>query len=134
MAVVIVLVGTVELSVPREVTVVVTTLHTRAVVGVVELEMKDPDPIKVLVVLLTHHLGLVVRMARAFMPPEDMIAIAENKGMKFMQTMTIRNSDNIKVMEMVMVVNDMDRTAPVIAATVMGLWPNNLVPGNKKSL
>ncbi|KAH7177350.1 hypothetical protein DER46DRAFT_569018 [Fusarium sp. MPI-SDFR-AT-0072] len=82
MAVVIVLVGTVELSVPREVTVVVTTLHTRAVVGVVELEMKDPDPIKVLVVLLTHHLGLVVRMARAFMPPEDMIAIAENKGMK----------------------------------------------------
>lgn len=87
-----VLVGVVELSSSMEVTVRVATIHSREVVGVVELELEGPTSMKALVVLLTQHFGLIVRVTGAFMQPGDMTAMAENKAIKTIPTMINLNS------------------------------------------
>jgi len=114
---VVVLVGVVELSSSMEVTVRVATIHSREVVGVVELELEGPTSMKALVVLLTQHFGLVVRVTGAFMQPGDMTAMAKNKAIKTIPTMITLNSGVSKWMRsMAMVIKKMNRRLPATAA------------------
>ncbi|EXK46038.1 hypothetical protein FOXG_07570 [Fusarium oxysporum f. sp. lycopersici 4287] len=94
--------------------VVEATHHTRlevavvVLVGVVELELEGPTSMKALVVLLTQHFGLVVRVTGAFMQPGDMTAMAENKAIKTIPTMITLNSGIDNGMErMVMAIRNM---------------------------
>lgn len=96
------------------VVVVEATHHTRlevavvVLVGVVELELEGPTSMKALVVLLTQHFGLVVRVTGAFMQPGDMTAMAENKAIKTIPTMITLNSGIDNGMEvMVMAIRNM---------------------------